>query len=245
MGWRSSIPALKTWGARRGNTVICAHAPSPSPPAREGQVRGGGRACSGRAICTRRGARARPGPARARHAAGAEQGLPAPGRIFSEVWVSSLGNRLDSFPWATVRYLFNLAVQPLRGRPGGMEAGRGEAGGDGEPKGKPFFPPHRPWLSRSLVESHPGPPDRGGQPTPWLPGIMPVHSHRLGDEETREEPLVQGPRARRESRRCQAPRLWGLPFLVHQMSTPAPRCQGSRQTDFWGKPQRLFTSLVT
>lgn len=149
--------------------------PQPQPPGA-----GGGQVWEGAAPAPgglSPGARARPGPARARHAAGAEQGLLAPGRIFSEVWVSSLGNRLDSFPWATVRYLFNLAVQPLRGRPGGMEAGRREAGGDGEPKGKPSFPPHRPWLSRSLMESHPGPPDRGGQPTPWLPGIMPVHSH--------------------------------------------------------------------
>lgn len=110
--------------------------------------------------------RARPGPARARHAAGAEQGLLAPGRICSEVWVSSLGNRLDSFPWANVSYLFNLAVQPLgaAGRGGGRASGGWWRWGA---KGGTFAPLR---TDRGCLAPSWGPflapPDRGGQPTP-------------------------------------------------------------------------------
>lgn len=122
-----------------GNQARTPPAPASSAPG-WGRSRERGSACTGLAISENWRARARPERARALHASGAEQGLLAPGRIFPEVWVSSLRNRLDSFPWATVRYLFNLAVQPPRGRQGGREAGRRKAGGVGERKGKPFLP---------------------------------------------------------------------------------------------------------
>lgn len=68
----------------------------------------------------------------------------------------------------------------LSGPAGGVEAGRGEAGGEGSHRGT-VFPPHRPRLSGSRVGPILVPPDRGGQPTPWLPGILLVHSPRFGD----------------------------------------------------------------
>lgn len=83
-----------------------------------------------------------------------------------------------------------------------------------------------------------------GSANPLAPGDPAGPLPAIWGQETREESLVQGPRVRRESRRCRVPRLWGPPFLVHPMSTPAHGARGvDRLTS--GEPHRLFASQTS
>lgn len=234
MGWRSSVPAPTTEGARRGNTGICAR-PRPQPPARRGSgSRAGGE-----------GARRHPEGQLPGSGNSGGRGPDQPGLGTQQgrsrgCWLRG-GSALRSGFLLSATVLTRFLGPPsaiyltsqfsLSGRQGGVEAGRAEAGGDGEPKGEPLLP-----SAQTVAVSLPrGVPSCPPHPRPWRSANPLVHSHRFGNEETREESLVQGPRVSPGGARLPVSRV------PHSLSIKcAPRPHGARgvdRPDFHGKPQ--------